>query len=107
MSSKPSFRLSLSRAIHETASGLYDAGAIDKVTMRTFDASCIVSPESLQPEKIKKIRESAKVSQPIFATYLNTSASTIRQWESGAKQPGGMGLKLLNIVRKHGVSVLA
>jgi len=28
-------------AIHETASGMHDAGVIDKVTMRRFDESCL------------------------------------------------------------------
>jgi putative transcriptional regulator len=46
------------------------------------------------------------VSQPVFARYLNTSASTVKKWESGEKQPSGMALKLLSIVRKHGLQIL-
>jgi DNA-binding transcriptional regulator YiaG len=38
---------------------------------------------------------------------LNTSESTIEKWESGAKRPSGMALKLLDIVEKHGLKVLA
>lgn len=106
MAMNQKYKSDLSRAIHETATDLFEAGVIDKATLRTFDASCIAAVQELQPQEIKKIRESAKVSQPIFASYLNTSASTIRQWESGAKKPGGMGLKLLNIVKTHGVAVL-
>ena len=47
------------------------------------------------------------VSQPVFARYLNTSASTVKQWESGEKRPSGMALKLLSIVKKHGLEILA
>ena len=55
------------------------------------------------PEHIKQIRESQHVSQPVFARYLNTSESTVEKWETGAKKPSGMALKLLDIVEKHGL----
>jgi len=53
------------------------------------------------------IREQAYVSQPVFARYLNTSESTVQKWESGSKKPSGMALKLLAVVQKHGLGVLA
>jgi putative transcriptional regulator len=49
----------------------------------------------------------AHISQPVFARYLNTSESTVQKWESGSKQPSGMALKLLAVVQKHGLGVLA
>ena len=82
-------------------------GALDKVTMRHFDASCIAVPESFRPQQIKRIRESQRVSQPIFARTLNTSESTVEKWESGVKKPSGMAVKLLSIVQKHGLQMLA
>jgi putative transcriptional regulator len=75
--------------------------------MRDFDASCLAIPEALEPAQIKQIRESQKVSQPVFARYLNTSESTVEKWETGTKRPSGMALKLLTIVRKHGLKLLA
>jgi putative transcriptional regulator len=104
---KTRFKSDLSQSIHASAKALHRIGAIDKATMRSFDLSCIAAPAEIKPEDIKAIREAAKVSQPIFASYLNTSASTVRQWESGAKQPSGMGLRLLGVIRKHGIAVLA
>ena len=62
---------------------------------------------SSEPKKIKQIRERNKVSQPVFARYLNTSESTVEKWETGAKRPSGMALKLLSIVEKHGLDMLA
>jgi putative transcriptional regulator len=56
---------------------------------------------------IQKLREANKVSQPVFARYLNTSESTIEKWETGAKRPSGMAVKLLSIVQKHGLQMLA
>lgn len=92
-------------AIHSAASGLFRAGGIDKRTMRDFDESCMVVP--FKPIEIKRLREQHKVSQPVFARYLNTSESTVEKWETGAKKPSGMALKLLTIVQKHGLQVLA
>ena len=75
--------------------------------MRKFDESCIAKTPTFEATQIKQIRERAKVSQPIFAMYLNTSESTIQKWEAGTKKPSGMALKLLDIVHKHGIGVLA
>jgi putative transcriptional regulator len=86
---------------------MYRAGTIDNATMREFDESCLSVPAKMEPRRIKRIRESQKVSQPVFARYLNTSESTVEKWESGAKKPSGMALKLLDIVEKHGLKVLA
>jgi putative transcriptional regulator len=33
--------------------------------------------------------------------------STVEKWESGAKRPIGMALKLLAVVRKRGLKMLA
>lgn len=92
---------------HEMAQGLYDAKVIDVTTMREFDALCLPAVKELSPKQIKAIRLHEKVSQPIFAKYLNTSPSTVRQWEQGEKHPRGTSLKLLNIVAEKGLEVLA
>lgn len=95
-------------SIHESASALYSIGAISKTTLRQFDEACLAPvPAQIPAEQIKQIRERSHVSQPVFARYLNTSASTVKQWESGEKQPSGMALKLLSIVQKHGLEILA
>jgi putative transcriptional regulator len=94
-------------AIHSSVSGMYRAGTIDQATMREFDEACLAVPPQIAPRQIKKIRQSQKVSQPVFARYLNTSESTIEKWETGAKKPSGMALKLLSIVQKHGLQILA
>lgn len=103
---KSKFKSDAFEAIHSSASALRRIGAIDKATMRSFDDTCISVPPSFKPHQIKKIRESNHVSQPVFARYLNTSESTVEKWETGAKRPSGMALKLLGIVRKHGLQPL-
>lgn len=32
--------------------------------------------------------------------------STVEKWETGAKRPSGMALKLLAVIEKHGLEVL-
>jgi putative transcriptional regulator len=107
MATKQKFKSDLSEAIHSSASALFRVGAIDQATMREFDASCLSVPAPMEPRRIKRIREAQHVSQPVFARYLNTSESTVEKWESGAKRPSGMALKLLDIVEKHGLKMLA
>jgi len=101
------FKSEAFESIHNSANALLAIGAIDKATMREFDESCIAEVPGINPAQIKEIRQRSHVSQPVFARYLNTSASTIKQWEAGDKRPGGMALKLLTIVEKHGIEILA
>jgi putative transcriptional regulator len=106
MATKRKFKSDAFEAIHSSATALLRVGAIDKATMRDFDASCIEEISPIKPAQIKKLRERNHVSQPVFARYLNTSESTVEKWETGAKKPSGTALKLLKIVEKHGLEVL-
>ena len=107
MTGKRKFKSDAFEAIHSSVSGMYRAGTIGKATMREFDESCLAPLPTIKPAQIKQLRERNRVSQPVFARYLNTSESTIEKWESGAKKPSGMALKLLDIVEKHGLKVLS
>ncbi len=67
-------------SVHDSASALLAIGAIGQATMREFDESCIAEvPAEIPPGQIKEIRERSHVSQPVFARYLNTSTSTVKQ----------------------------
>jgi putative transcriptional regulator len=94
-------------AIHASATALHKVGAIDKATVRDFDAASLSVAPEFSANEIQKLRKRNRVSQPVFARYLNTSEATIEKWESGVKRPSGMALKLLAIVQKHGLSVLS
>jgi putative transcriptional regulator len=107
MSVRRKFNSDAFEAIHSSASALFKVGAIDKATMRDFDETCLAATPALAPAAIKHLRESNNVSQPVFARYLNTSESTVEKWETGAKKPSGAALKLLAIVQKHGLQILA
>lgn len=94
-------------AVHDTAKGLHKAGVMDQVTLREFDQLCLPPVEPLEPEQIKRIRESTRVSQAVFARLLNTSLSTVQKWEIGQKKPTGTALKLLHLVQRRGIEVVA
>jgi len=91
---------------HETVQGLHKIGLVNSITMHEFDAACLPPIRKFTPKKIKVLRHKLKVSQPVFANYLNISPSTIRQWELGSKHPSGAALKLLNLVQEKGLAGL-
>ncbi len=74
--------------------------------LRTFDAMCIPEVKAYSPSQIKYIRKENHASQAVFAMCLNTSVSTVRQWEQGSKKPNGIALKLLSLVQRRGLQVL-
>jgi putative transcriptional regulator len=105
MTARRKFKSDAFEATHSAVAGMNRAGTIDKATMRDFDETCL-SLTPIAPAAIKQLRESNNVSQPVFARYLNTSESTVEKWETGAKKPSGVALKLLAIVQKHGLEIL-
>lgn len=101
------YRSNIMAAVHETAEDLYEAGLMDKRTMREFDELCLTPIRHFVPEEIRQIRERENVSQGVFAHYLNVSKGVISKWECGDKRPSGASLKLLALVEKKGLSAIA
>jgi putative transcriptional regulator len=101
------YRSEVFAAIHETMEGLHEVGAIDKQTMREFDEACLTPVRILSPEEIKTIRLRERISQPVFARYLNVSKNLVSDWERGVKKPGGPALRLLTVIEEKGLKVIA
>jgi len=101
------YRSDAMASIHETMEALHEVGAIDKQTMREFDDACLTPVESLSPEAIRALREREHLSQPVFARYLNVSKNLVSDWERGVKRPGGPALRLLTVIEKKGIQVIA
>jgi putative transcriptional regulator len=93
-------------AVHETARDLHAAGFIDMRSMRTYDALCLDPVPQFSSTRIRALRARHKLSQAVFASVLNTSLSTVRQWEIGDKHPSGPSLKLLHLLDTKGLEVL-
>jgi putative transcriptional regulator len=107
MPTKTKFKSDISETIHASAAMLHKVGAFDKATMRDFDARHLAVPTEIEPAQIKQLREANNVSQPVFARYLNTSESTVEKWETGAKRPSGMALKLITFIQNQGLQVIS
>ena len=95
------------KEVHATAKDLHESGVISEITMREFDRLCLTPVHPLTPQEIQTLRKRAKVSQAVFAAYLNTSPSTVQKWEIGEKTPSGMALKLLNLIEHKGLEAVA
>lgn len=93
-------------AVHETARDLRTAGFIDKRRMRQYDALCLAPVPNYSSKKIRALRDRHKISQAVLASVLNTSLSTVRQWEIGEKNPSGPSLKLLSLLDRKGLEAL-
>ena len=89
-------------AVHETAGDLHKAGFIDKRRMQHFDALCLTPVPEYSSAAIKAVRWRYKISQAVLASVLNTSLSTVRQWEIGQKHPSGPSAKLLDLPDRRG-----
>ncbi|OYY73924.1 MAG: transcriptional regulator [Gammaproteobacteria bacterium 28-57-27] len=94
-------------AIHETMEALHEIGAVNKQTMREFDAACLAPLQVISPEEIRELREREHLSQPVFARYMNVSKNLVSDWERGIKKPGGPALRLLTVVKKNGIQSIA
>ena len=93
-------------AVHEGAQDLHSAGFIDKRRMREYDALCLAPIPDYSSKRIRALRDRHKLSQAVLASMLNTSLSTVRQWEIGEKRPSGPSLKLLNLLDRKGLEAL-
>jgi putative transcriptional regulator len=94
-------------SVHSSAKRLHDSGNMDAVTMREFDALCLEPIPEFSAKDVARIRTKNRASQSVFAAYLNVGKTTVAAWEQGTKKPSGAASKLLEIVDRKGLDVLA
>lgn len=94
------------KAMHETATGLYEIGVMDRFTMHQARKLCLASLAPMSPKEIKELRAKCNVSQSAFARYLNVQTTTIRRWEMGTSSPKGAALKLLYLIKEKELEIL-
>jgi putative transcriptional regulator len=102
-----SYRSAIAGAVHEMMAGAHEAGVVPRATLRQFDAACLAPVTALAAKDIKALRERERVSQPVFAAYLNVSRNLVSDWERGVKCPGGPALRLLSIIQRKGLDAVA
>jgi putative transcriptional regulator len=106
MKTKAKTKSPIFEAVHETASDLERLGFIDKHKMRKFDVLCLEPIAPYDSTQIRALRDHLKLSQSVLAAVLNTSISTVRQWEVGDKHPSGPSLKLLSLLERKGLEAV-
>ena len=92
--------------IIDIAKGLHKANLIPQTTLRELVDDDLPKLVEFTGEEIQQLRQSQKVSQTVFAKYLNISPATVRSLEQGKRHAHGAILKLLNIVNQHGIKAL-
>jgi len=98
----------LTKALLETAEDMRRAGVLTKpahakITKRHLGAEQAASHRPLSAEEIRALRERAKMSQAVFAHYLNVTTGYVSQLERGVKHPAAAALVLLNVIRRKGI----
>lgn len=94
--------MSKSKFFQDLKEGLEDIVAYKKgkLTLRSEEITIPKPPAKYKAKEIKRIRESGKYSQGVFAKILNVSIKTVQSWESGERVPSHIALRLLEIVDK-------
>jgi putative transcriptional regulator len=108
---KKSFHERFVEEMTETANDMHALGIIDdnrhKVTMRDLKQLALTDTVlPLSGREIRQLRETANVSQAVFARYLNLTVDHISKLERGAKRPTGAALVLLNVIRRKGIEAI-
>ncbi len=86
--------------------GIMDKATHEKITMRHLGPTALSTSEPISGEEIRGLREAARVSQAVFARYLNLTVGYVSQLERGTKQPKGPALALLNVIRRKGLEAI-
>ena len=106
MRAKTPAKSRLLEAVHDTARDLHAGGFIDKRALRAYEVLCLQAVPAYSSEQIRALRARYRISQAVLAAVLNTSVSTVRQWEIGEKHPSGPSLKLLDLLDRKGLEAL-
>lgn len=73
---------------------------VDRVEITARNARTTPAP-AYDAERIRAVRRGLSLSQAVFAEMLNVSASTVRAWEQGAREPDGPTRRLLQVAELH------
>jgi putative transcriptional regulator len=83
----------------------YERGEVTNVRVHRVEVTArkahVERPPWYAPFLIREIRHKLSVSQAIFAEMLGVSASSVRAWEQGKREPDGPARRLLQIADEH------
>ena len=70
----------------------------EKLDLRTTELP--EPPKPMTNDDIKRLRQRLKVSQAVFAAYLNVSTKLVQAWEAGTRRAEGAALRLLRLAER-------
>ena len=94
--------------MHESLHALDEMGLLEPQETAAAEAMYdAYKVPQYSPEGVKSLRSRLALTQAALASILNTSVSSVRQWEQGVKRPGGPSNKLLYLLDKKGLEALS
>lgn len=93
--------------IHQEMKSLYDKGFLNEATMGGFDLLCKKRVKNYSPNQIKRLRMREKVSSHTFSADLNVDYEIVEAWERGEARPDSAAMKLLSLLDRNGLAILA
>jgi putative transcriptional regulator len=69
--------------------------AAGQVTVREVE---VAAPREYTPGDVRKLRESMRVSQGVFALLVGVSSETVENWEQGVIAPRPIARRLLDLI---------
>ena len=111
MSKKINHAARLDAELEQMGDALRRIGAISaddhvKLTMRDLAIETVARAKIPTPREIAAIRETARLSQALFARLLDVSTSTVAKWERGAQRPRGPAARMLALIQKKGIDAV-
>jgi putative transcriptional regulator len=76
----------------------YEKGNLQSVWKRIIKVSPLPRYEA---DDIKRIRNTLKLSQSVFASIIGVSVKTVEAWESGRNIPEGPAQRMLQLIEKN------
>jgi putative transcriptional regulator len=99
----------LTKELLATARDMREVGVMGKETYQKITLRHLGTPPKVPPvtgAQIRSMRLRARLSQGVFARYLNVSTGYLSQLERGVKEPTGAALALLNVIKRKGIEVV-
>ena len=80
----------------------FDALKDERKGKRTLRTTKVVAKPAVQvtADEVKAVRESLKLSQPVFAYRLRTNTKTLQNWEQGRAKPNAQASLLIKMIER-------
>ncbi|MDV5140202.1 MULTISPECIES: helix-turn-helix domain-containing protein [Yersiniaceae] len=103
------------KQLHEMAQAFNKSGTVSDETVEFIGSRLkaqqlrekMPKPEEMDGTAIRALRDQLHISQSMLAYTLNMSVESVSKWERGEKKPNGAALRMLDILRRKGLSVFA